>query len=785
MLRGSTGKLVPLALLLMLALPVFGSSHAYADNFGRSDGKGYFYNKSGSGKFDDDYNVIKNGIDKSDVKDAKAFYDFIRGRYKSSSEQDRTGAAFLVNTMLGNDAPGYGKSISDSEWDDFREKIDNIFENGEVKWTSYEICGKTSTYYQKSNKDDAFYDLDKDDVIAAMGKKKADSYCKPKVAQFKYDGKTLFRIAEDCANPVGGLSSKGLPKPKKWFISASSSVNMATAAPGQTIVWTHKLKNDGPDETTKSIHSNLDLTGFSNGWNGTRADGNTGSGKDKGTIRTITDYATYGVVQNDVGNTLCEKVQFQPKSWQSSGSDSGSNRCVSVPYNYSLDPKIGVIADVVDPDTSTAIPTAVTNNGPTKSRNASWDITQVIVNPGKNKPNEAGGNSNQSACGNYFRPVPADGSCSVIASGNNKVFGSNGARPDGSTIFPALVDSSLSGTGTIGDLPVGTKVCYALSVRDRSDSSNEWRHSPLSCMTVGKKPKVQIWAGDVVTNQGVVQTINTVKNVLGTPTTFGSWSEYGILSFGSITNMGSGSAYAGLGLANITTPKYTALSFANTNNATCPATFIGCYKPSQALQDVAASFPGAGTNIAAGSVAVNDLIAAPGTFIGSRVGDLTLTQSELAPGKSVILKVNGTVTIEGNLTYNADNNGNQYTSGSQLPQLVIIANNINIADGGANVVTNVDAWLVTGSGSINTCSSVALGANLDTNTCADKLTVNGPVMANKLYLRRTAGSGTGVNSGDPAEVFNLRADTYLWAAARAISNGHIQTVHATELPPRF
>jgi hypothetical protein len=118
---------------------------------------------------------------------------------------------------------------------------------------------------------------------------------------------------------------------------------------------------------------------------------------------------------------------------------------------------------------------------------------------------------------------------------------------------------------------------------------------------------------------------------------------------------------------------------------------------------------------------------------------------------------------------------------------VIIAKNINIADVvGANTVTNIDAWLIAQGGTINTCSDVDKDANLSTDICKDKLTVNGPVMTDKLYLRRTAGSGTGANSGDPAEVFNLPASAYLWSITQASkSKSNVQTVYSTELPPRF
>ena len=165
------------------------------------------------------------------------------------------------------------------------------------------------------------------------------------------------------------------------------------------------------------------------------------------------------------------------------------------------------------------------------------------------------------------------------------------------------------------------------------------------------------------------------------------------------------------------------------------------------------------------------------TFIGTRNGDLTLNTSTLAPSKSVILKVTGTVTIAGNQTNNPDNNGAGYKDISQLPQLVIIANKIVINSG----VTNVDAWLV--ADTVQTCDYTGTPT---INTCTQKLTVNGPVMANHLNLLRTAGSGVGTPaSGYPAEVFNLRADAYLWAAAHATTIDRAQTVYSVGLPPRF
>ena len=71
------------------------------------------------------------------------------------------------------------------------------------------------------------------------------------------------------------------------------------------------------------------------------------------------------------------------------------------------------------------------------------------------------------------------------------------------------------------------------------------------------------------------------------------------------------------------------------------------------------------------------------------------------------------------------------------------------------------------------------------NTCATKLTVNGPVMTNNLYLWRSAGAGTGTDSANPAEVFNLRPDAYLWGLNEASKTSQLKTTYERELPPRF
>ena len=148
---------------------------------------------------------------------------------------------------------------------------------------------------------------------------------------------------------------------------------------------------------------------------------------------------------------------------------------------------------------------------------------------------------------------------------------------------------------------------------------------------------------------------------------------------------------------------------------------------------------------------------------------------------------------DGNVNINSDIiiGDRTYTKIDQLPQVVIIANNINISSN----VTRLDAWLIatsrdaesTGSadGNINTCSDFAPSQTPSDGACSSKLVVNGPVIAGKVYLNRTYGALPGDGSIEPAEVFNLRADTYLWAYSQSEDYHQVITTYSRELAPRY
>jgi hypothetical protein len=175
-------------------------------------------------------------------------------------------------------------------------------------------------------------------------------------------------------------------------------------------------------------------------------------------------------------------------------------------------------------------------------------------------------------------------------------------------------------------------------------------------------------------------------------------------------------------------------------------------------------------------------------------GSMAISGLNLNPGRSLIIESTGTVTITGNITLS----DGSYTDISQIPQVMIFADNINIAPN----VTRVDAWLLAGlsgdSGTIDTCqsgfsvrsafteSAVASSTLSGSLPCDTSLRVSGPVIANRVLLHRTAGAGVGMpNSARPAEVFYLSPATYLWAYNQSANLSQAFLTYAREVAPRF
>jgi len=256
--------------------------------------------------------------------------------------------------------------------------------------------------------------------------------------------------------------------------------------------------------------------------------------------------------------------------------------------------------------TQTGIPSFYSLYGThTKSKSTEWRITKMVIAPSAtatpSTPPSAVAGSTTGAYGMSFcgRFDPTNKSTCSTFNGTT-VFDVNG-NPS----------SSINYNFTVPDVPAGTKICFAFSIYpSQSDSpntssswgSNLWNHATYdparNCIIVVKKPKTQIWGGDLWTKSSV-DASNSVKSGYR----FGSWDEYGILASGSISGIASGSAFAGAsGLSAGSICNYSTLTFTNGANAACSN--LGSYTSAHTIPSVEANFPG-GTAITSSSITVD------------------------------------------------------------------------------------------------------------------------------------------------------------------------------------
>ncbi len=260
---------------------------------------------------------------------------------------------------------------------------------------------------------------------------------------------------------------------------------------------------------------------------------------------------------------------------------------------------------------------------------------------------------------------------------------------------------------------------------------------------------------------------------------YGSWGEYGIIANGKADSAsGAGLSSSFNGRSGVTPRDYNKLTFANIPK-------YGNFSSTISVPDnfTLPSVGGTRGSIS-GNVDVNSL--ASGEY---NAGNVTLTGSKLSVGKSIVIKSSGVVRISGDLLYTDTNDVRQ------LPQLIIYAKNIIIEPS----VGEVNAWLITQKdGYVSTCGVVISARDwlngVSESSCGkQQLKINGPIKTGRLFLRRTYGgkhassakNDPNMHPGTPAEIINLRADTYIWAYNNYRNTGAISTMNVRELPPRY
>lgn len=536
----------------------------------------------------------------------------------------------------------------------------------------------------------------------------------------------------------------------------------------------------------------------------------------------VTRHYRYVVKPGDAGQTLCQWLRM---SWNYNGWKQRltPKACVHIPYHYPGCPegdpsctpnnctmrgdcpggtpvKRGVKPSVsAQPATVEAGGTAtftynLNNAGPTKSKDLHYQAYTFILRSGANLPDNkaqavaypmswgaVGCGGRHVGWGSY-----RDGKCAGGISGNT-------------VVYPGK-DVKMTRQYRVADLGAerwlaqpGDKICSYLALDQRWNVYNDvdsrtFVASNIACVTITKKPSLQLIGSDSYANKGFQgASVSESKKVLGTDKR-GSYSQYGLLTGDTkVTNFGS----AGYTTAR---DKYyrlaCKLSYANTGNV-----WDNC-KDLSGLQAAGLSKnplsmpskPASVKSIPPGDVDFDKL---QGSYHKS--GNLTIGNNILKSSRHITIFVDGNVTIKGNISIDWST---QYHNLSDIPSFTIMANNIK-----------VEPWvaLITGTyvatDHFESCKDANNPADLGMlpppkSKCQHKLKVNGAIVSdNSPIFRRTFGAGNRQDDGqwDPDNISStaewIDYTPNLWLTTSNGSSGNqlegLTTTQVTNLPVRY
>ena len=349
-------------------------------------------------------------------------------------------------------------------------------------------------------------------------------------------------------------------------------------------------------------------------------------------------------------------------------------------------------------------------------------------------------------------------------------------------------------TVNVYDAPAGTYYCVAVAVYPASSGSDKmmnssgsetWYVSSPSCKKIAKKPSIQIWgsglftAGDIVVSNAVKHVVKDHLNDYNATNrqhiVFGSWVEQNIVANG-LVNIASG---ASDGLAGDTGRTFNGLngSYSGSNiNQICilsPLTMPN-YK-------CGAMNPGGTSGSMSAPTDKEALLDRFADEDSSRYelhnGVCTLSSApSFDEKKTHIYRCDGKFTISDDLKVL----DTTYSLLAGVPKIIIYSkSDIGIACN----VERVDAVLIA-DGVVDTCDG---DEDINSKERSRRLTINGTVIADKLFAKRTYGAATGASSYEPAEIINYDTSLYLWGELEAdvTNSGKFETVYQTELPPRY
>ncbi|HSW99828.1 MAG TPA: hypothetical protein VLH38_02205 [Patescibacteria group bacterium] len=667
------------------------------------------------------------------VNSANEFINFILNDLNRGSTQERVGAAFIIQTMIGTsrNLPPSGAQIN--EW---QARVRSADSKGLVTWNmgwSYSV----NSFYQENEHDDAFFNDSGSDTVIAF----RDS-----------SHKIIYAIKHRCANPVGNVQP--LDKGQDFSITGRSTVSKATAIPGSKVTFTHYLKDKGPDDATTAWKThNVNSGGIIQ--TGTQS---LNSGREVNVSSEV-----YTIPLNAVpGTKYCRYISFSPAT-DSGGTDNGPTVCVTVIADFDLHPSVTSSTDVADQGSQITFTYVIANSKPGTSTSVDCNIVGNQRGPG-------------------YTPLPVQD----LARTSDPGFA---APPTGCPrTFPGNA-STIVGTETItvGAIPPGDSICRSLVVNPKSPDSTP-RTSQERCVLIAAKPYVKVYGGDVSVGNGLsvggtctpVASAGVVSWNLGGGSAFaGAGAQDATYALNTISNFATAQASTGVAAPS-------GLAFANSTVSAADIA-AGTYGGSLGFVPCIPDYYGTPTGVALPGGNVGAL----GSNMYTANGTVTMG-GNLGAGVRAQVFVNGDVYINNDITYPG---GGWSVNTVPLFELVV-RGNIYVSSGVGRLDGIYIAQKDTGGarGAIYTCATgasiLAPTAPNFYNLCNKKLTINGSFTADQIHLLRTSGTEANGTTDNPtsgnssaAEQFNFNPS--LWIAQPIMTNAPTANQYdaITSLPP--
>jgi hypothetical protein len=738
-----------------------------ASVWGRNWYRGYFTNRLESSAASAHGQVILDGLTASSIRSKAGFINFILSKLNGGG-RDGIGAAFIIQTMRGqNGNPGLNPPSS-AEINDWKARINavNVTMDVNVVRSSY------NSAYGKNIHDDIFYNQ--------AGNVES--------LNFRVGGAIKYQLKVGCANAVGGLGLPAPPPVVNYAISGTSlvasSANPASEAStlkvhrGDTVIFRHRLKNSGTTTAT-GVHFIV-----YDGGGAHLVDGRRDIARGATVLVATLNFVVPATAVD--GTKYCQLVGYSPTS-PGGGSGGSVKACAVVevappvgggggggsvagcapiehvdPFYWVNEPIPVWVAPVPGvPGHWISISNMVQRRYPQALVAPSLDLSPrdpAVVMVGSGNINAHFSVTNSSATTGriceYHRAwkdrnnnTSFDAGDQIITSGQSRISVPSGtmtATPDMS--WPA----DMASTG--GRLCVGFRIELASDITDITNGSEI-----IQCVSLSKRPTMSVQQGDVWSGGSLTSTGSVCSGAPALRGVYGSTFTIGGTLYGSLGQLAVGSTDA---ISSFGSNGYVydggtdtkSLMFANTPG-------VGNFRASNhCLNDPYKIFTPAVTETHTGNYTMNGE-----TITGRR-----------------IIHVTGDLSITDDISFS----DGPYDNPSEVPQLVILVDGSIRIDSG---VVRLDG-LYAARGKFVTCAtSSALTMRIDSPCGADKLQVNGAIVAGGAVLA-TRSHGASPDSGgygESGEDFNLSGSYYMGEYSRSYNSGSIETIQQTELPPRF